>query len=1111
MRAKDFQGFRFGKIHSSDLNLEVVSVSNRYEARTLPAPIDSVSDIPGGDGQYYFGSVNKNREITVNVAFDNVSETDYRKIKQLLATDKLLDLVFDEEPYKTWKAKIKTKPEFKSLCFTDKETGKRVYKGDGRIVFVCYFPYAYGFDKYIVRAADYYTLHTPECIIKNLQENDDTFVNKRKEKIQEMLPEDIRYHYNLNPSDYEGGISTNKLRDVDHRNRGDRAWDPNMKTPWKTGFPSVEQVQNGELFFDTEQGEKAIIDTRGYWDNIPEWEDTAKLLTTPTLDFDQELMYMPQYSKVDYINMETGFDNRTSMIGSRVLVYNPGDLPVDWEIRFDENKRGFWSTRGGTKFRVSRYNVQRLSISNAVDWCGLTTYKPEDNEPFKYGTKYFKRRTLNMEEISNRFKILFEGKTEEEKNETLKNINLYIQKPIEERNDENQYYTSDELWQLLEKKQIPADKRWNEGYNNDNIPSYSKKYNWKEIHENNSILENKVRKKLDSVSTALNLRLNHNEGWSNIFNDTFMLQDLGESHPNYCYYVEPIPKEKLDHFIKLFYWQTIQWRGTKTNDGQLIELDNWKKMLPEDFFDSEKLKDGKYFLKDMSNPIIPFLKNFVIFSETKGMITKETESAKNLRQIYFDLDFEEGIAFANRYRELYDECIYDEEKYELYWDTLKKLIKIIAKGAYQILKNDNTIIIPINRQGQEGAKLINESEDQFIDNFINSYINHPLEYISSDMRDLNYNDFVFNGYKMPQWITEDYIEIDQSQLNNVQLLKEYLQAIDEDINAIFNGKILYYNKSLLADDKYATLRKQMDNVLRDGGCLNDILDDYYYLNSNEHMLYTTANPYGLEFVYKPTKVVMNDAITQGAWFKIPPGWSMITIEPIVNENAWGGKTWEDARPFDYGYSGDKNGHKREVQQLFDYIFDQARKEFFSLYSIDYIKSNNIVVYDNVRNDNNEIIDINKKDESIGTEDLIDELLKFKIWYYAFMDRYKENDYYLIYGYYKKLQQDAEYTFLKCIHDFWSIVSPYFKWTSQRGVFIEPARDKIELTENEYLKAYPDENDYDITGKPLRNINGDISDWWWYACNYFWANFPPLYWAMADMLNKIQIKYTPLYY
>ena len=39
--------------------------------------------------------------------------------------------------------------------------------------------------------------------------------------------------------------------------------------------------------------------------------------------------------------MDLGFNSGRAMIGSRMLVYNPGDLPVEWEIRFDENKRSF--------------------------------------------------------------------------------------------------------------------------------------------------------------------------------------------------------------------------------------------------------------------------------------------------------------------------------------------------------------------------------------------------------------------------------------------------------------------------------------------------------------------------------------------------------------------------------------------------------------------------------------------------------------------------------------------------------------------------------------------------------------------------------------------------
>jgi len=44
---------------------------------------------------------------------------------------------------------------------------------------------------------------------------------------------------------------------------------------------------------EASNGNKLLIDVRGYWKNIPEWQTTAKLLTTPTLDYEQELMYMP--------------------------------------------------------------------------------------------------------------------------------------------------------------------------------------------------------------------------------------------------------------------------------------------------------------------------------------------------------------------------------------------------------------------------------------------------------------------------------------------------------------------------------------------------------------------------------------------------------------------------------------------------------------------------------------------------------------------------------------------------------------------------------------------------------------------------------------------------
>lgn len=1058
MRTVDFRGFRFGKIHTSDLNLEVVSTSNRYEPRMLPAPTDQTVDIPGSDGQYYFGSIYKNREITCNVAFDNVSEQIYRKIRQLFSTDKLQDLVFDEEPYKTWKAKLKSKPEFKSLCFTDKETGQRVYKGDGKLNFICYYPYAFGFDKYIIRAADYYMLNPPECII-NESYSDETFVKNNKNKnYGRILPEDIKYNYNMNPSDYEGGDTDNNniensfYRDKSHRNKENRSWNPNDNTIWKTGFPTPEQVEAGELFFDTDQGEKSIIDVRGYWDNVPEWQSAAKLLTTPTLDFEQELMYLPQYSKTDFVNMELGFDSSRSMIGTRMLVYNPGDLPVDWEIRFDENKRSFWSCRGGTKFRIRRFNVERLPIPHAVDWCGLTTYEISDNELFKYGNKYFKRRNSLKDELI----FALENMNDEDFSALPS-----IYKSQEDYNNDNSSptYSKMEIIAKLKQSIMVCDKNWGEELN----------YNYYNKTDLSVVSNNTNSHKSVSINTHLD------DFWNKLLDNWNLVKDLNSAHPHYCYYVEPIPRQKLGHYIKLFYWQTIQWRGEQRVDETWIATDRYRELAKDIINENEKISD-------INNPLVKFLKYFANI-KTDGTI--ETLNDNTYREIYKQLDFERGIELANRYEELFESCITEEEEFELYWETLKSLLHefspIISQSYLEVNKKE----------------LTKEKLDKEIDKFIDSYINHPSEFITTDMRDLDYDNVIFNGYKMPEWITEDYIEIDQSTLSGVDIIKQFLAAVGEDKDWIFSGNLRQYTEDdrnkLKEKRTYSKLIRTLDETIGINGYLNDLLDDYYYLNSDTRMLYTTVNPYGMEFVYKPTKILMNEAIHKGKWFKLPPGWSLICIEPVVDESLWGGKRWEDARPYDYGYGGDLNRNKREVQQLYDFVYDLAREEFFKIYPQDNI-NRKIIPETNLQNYEN------LDDSTNGTEDPKDELLKFKVWYEREIEYFVNSRNYFGLSYYQKLKQDGEYTFLKIIHSIWSALSPYFSWTSLKGVYIDPDTNQP-----------PQLNDYDVTGLPLRCINGDISDWWWYACNYFWANFPPLYWAVADMLNRIKIKYTPLFY
>ena len=781
-KLQDFVGFRFGSIHSSELGLYVVSSGKRYSKNLLPSISNVSTDIPGSDGSYYFGSIFKNQSFSVDVAFDSIDEPTWRKLSQIFANDKLQDLVFDELPFKTYKAKVKSKPNFKHACFMDRETGQRLYKGEGKIEFESYYPFAFGFDKYLVRATDNY--YTPHKILPIDETVESPY---RDKKFKKPLPELITEHYNV------AG---------------------NMNTPWKTGFPTLEQVQQGELYFKDPNGNTSlIVDTRAYWNNVPEWQSAAQLLVSPTLDPDGELIFLPQYSKINYYNMDTGLNAENGLIGSRLLVYNPGDLPVDFELRMGNLSSSLRRNLDKFTFRISRYNVQRLTIEQAVDWTGLTTYKKDDNDKFKYGEKYFK--------------II------EPRPENLETTSGCIYGPTED---------------------------WN-------------------------------------------------------FAPFF--RDLKCAHPNHTYIVEPIPREKLSYFIKLFYWQ------------------------------SEGMEETETFLR--------------------------------------------AVDMANRYEELYKDCITEEERYELYWKTLKDLFE----------------------------------EYDFP---LEEYIYNPPEFFV-ETGDRNYGEFEFNKQNFPSYYTFDYFDINNQDFDNI-----YGGEVNRKINRLEDPRREY------------TLP--------------------LFLNTEKRMLYNLNNNES-RYSFKHSKNIHNDNIEKGHWFKLPPGWSLIDISPIIDADKWGGKRWLDARPFEWGQTNEA------YQNWYDNVYRVA--------AIDYLSEN--ITRLGVQVGNQELADIGSEHSfdlsQFGHEALkdyftilpleeLENYMQFARWYnYDSYDIYSNNinrqaD--------RRRAENAEIGFLKLLANYWRV-------------------NKI------------------WEGKAI----GDVNDWWYYANNYIWENFPPLYWGYADLLNQAQIKYTPLFY
>lgn len=156
----DFIGFTFNGVHSSDMGIIRTSDGSRFNENLLPTSTDKTVQIPGGDGTYYFGSNYTQRQIPISVATDELTETQFRQLKQWLGDKQIHPLVFDEAPYKTYMVKTSGTPTLKFICFDNitKNNGEmrvdRVYKGEGSLQFIAYFPFARCSKKYLSEYSD---------------------------------------------------------------------------------------------------------------------------------------------------------------------------------------------------------------------------------------------------------------------------------------------------------------------------------------------------------------------------------------------------------------------------------------------------------------------------------------------------------------------------------------------------------------------------------------------------------------------------------------------------------------------------------------------------------------------------------------------------------------------------------------------------------------------------------------------------------------------------------------------------------------------------------------------------------------------------------------------
>ena len=150
----DFIAFAFGDFNSKAFYIKnpteepanyikggIIRTSDgdRYNINLVPPMNDKTADVPGGDGQYYFGTCHKPKVFDISFAFDDLTKDGLRKLKQTFAGKEMREFVLSEESDKVYMVKVTSQPNIKALCFGDGE--EEIYKGEGSVQFTAYWPY----------------------------------------------------------------------------------------------------------------------------------------------------------------------------------------------------------------------------------------------------------------------------------------------------------------------------------------------------------------------------------------------------------------------------------------------------------------------------------------------------------------------------------------------------------------------------------------------------------------------------------------------------------------------------------------------------------------------------------------------------------------------------------------------------------------------------------------------------------------------------------------------------------------------------------------------------------------------------------------------------------
>ena len=264
----DFLGFTFGNDHSSDLGITRVSGGDRYDEELHPEIKDRTAEVPGLNGEYYFGSDFGTKTFDIEIAFDHLTEKQFRKLRKIFGTKSIQPLIFDERPYKKYMAKLESPVELSYICFDERIRVK--YSEEHNIG----------------------TIDTQEGAISG--------------EVLEELPDGVRMEY-----DKQGNRVRQKVDPWVYKKGTERIYKGEGKMTFICYFPFAKST----FKVLPEQGE-------AYYEGSEEWAVSSGILSA------EERGATQSHEAIDtYITEEPG----TSTSGS-IIIYNPGDIETGFRL-----------------------------------------------------------------------------------------------------------------------------------------------------------------------------------------------------------------------------------------------------------------------------------------------------------------------------------------------------------------------------------------------------------------------------------------------------------------------------------------------------------------------------------------------------------------------------------------------------------------------------------------------------------------------------------------------------------------------------------------------------------------------------------------------------------